>query len=310
MAVIIPAGFSQALLTGEAPATLTLIQDPTLSLGPQIVQDLLRLFTDSVTGGRIAASVAGQALAAPDPAAVQAIGQAYAVWVAEAERNLHHSAAPLLAVQTPSAAAEAAPADDLSRIMARITAAMLIFFTFLTGANSAQSILREDEEGTLARLFTTPTPRPTVLAGKFAAVFLTIFVQAAVLLTTATVAFRVPWGHPASLLLVVAALTVAAAGLGVCVVAFLKTQRQAGPVIGGVLTVSGMLGGLFTTGVQMPAAFQTLNLAFPQGWALRGLDLVLDGAGPAGVLVPVLVLLGAGAALFSVGAAAFQKRFA
>lgn len=309
VAVLIPPDFSRAVFTGEAPAALTLVQDPTLSLGPQIVQDLLRLFMDSVTGGRIAVSVAGGRLAAPDPAALAAIGQEYAAWVAEAERNVHHSTAPLLAVQAPAGGDQPA-GDDISRMMARIMAAMLIFFTFLTGANTAESILREDEEGTLPRLFTTPTPRPAILAGKFAAVFLTILVQAAVLITASALAFRVQWGNLFSLTLMVAALTVAAAGLGVCVVAFLKNQRQAGPVIGGVLTVTGMLGGLFTTGVQMPAAFQTLNLAFPQGWALRGLDLVLQGAAPAGVAVPVLVLAAAGAVLFGVGAAVFQKRFA
>jgi ABC-2 type transport system permease protein len=315
LAVIIPADFTRAALGADTPATLTVIHDPTLTLGPQIVQDLLRLFMDSVTGGRIAISVAGEALAAQglalDPAAFQALAQEYAVWVTDAERNIHHSDAPLLVVRAPAAAAEGpAPADGISRVMARVMAGMLIFFTFMTGATTAQSILREDEEGTLPRLFTTPTPRPAILAGKFAAVFLTIIVQALVLILASALAFRIQWGDLASLALVVAALTLAAAGLGVCVVAFVKNQRQAGPIVGGVLTVTGMLGGLFTTGMQMPAAFETLNLAFPQGWALRGLKLVLDGADPAGVLAPVLVMTVAGAALFSVGAAVFQKRFA
>jgi ABC-2 type transport system permease protein len=189
-------------------------------------------------------------------------------------------------------------------------AGMLVFFTFLTGATTAQSILREDEEGTLARLFTTPTPRPAILAGKFTAVFLTIIVQAIVLIVAAALAFRIQWGDLPSLVLVVAGLTVAAAGLGVCVVAFLKNLRQSGPIIGGVLTVTGMLGGLFTSTIKMPAAFETLNLAFPQGWAMRGLRLVLEGGQLTDVLVPVGVMAVIGAALFSIGAARFQRRFA
>ena len=57
---------------------------------------------------------------------------------------------------------------------------LLIFFVFFTGANTAQLILKEQEEGTLARVFTTPTPLPVILGGKFAAVFFTGLMVAAV----------------------------------------------------------------------------------------------------------------------------------
>ena len=49
--------------------------------------------------------------------------------------------------------------------------------------------------------------------------------------------------------LVILGLVVAAAGFGIFVMSFVKSTRQAGPVIGGVLTLTGMVGGLFTTGV-------------------------------------------------------------
>ena len=47
---------------------------------------------------------------------------------------------------------------------------MTIFYAFFTGTSTAQTILREDEDGTLPRLFTTPTSQATVLGGKFLAV--------------------------------------------------------------------------------------------------------------------------------------------
>ncbi len=93
-------------------------------------------------------------------------------------------------------------------------------------------------------------------------------------------------------------------------VSFIKTARQAGPVIGGVLSTTGMLGGLFTTAVAMPAAFDTLTLAMPQGWALRGWKLALDGAGAGDVVLPVLVMLAIGSVFFAIGAFNFRKRFA
>jgi ABC-2 type transport system permease protein len=170
--------------------------------------------------------------------------------------------------------------------------------------------LKEDEEGTLPRLFTTPTPRPAILGGKFVGVFVTIAVQVVVLLAAARLLFRVQWGQPLSVFLVVLGLVVAAAGFGVFVISFIKNTRQAGPVLGGLLSITGMLGGLFTVNILMPQAFTTLNLFFPQGWVLRGWKLALSGTSPAELLLPVAVMLAFGAALFAAGAVMFRKRYA
>jgi ABC-2 type transport system permease protein len=313
VALLVPPTFSQALLTGGEAAPVTLLHDPTLTLGPQIVQDLVRLFTDSVLGAQIAlTTTAEQAQAhgvAVDAAALQALGAQYAEWAANAERAQHHGDTPLVVVRSPAQPA-AAPVSQLATIMGNIMSGMLVFFVFFTGANSAQSILREDEEGTLARLFTTPASRATILAGKFVAVFLTLAGQALVLVLLSALLFKINWGPPATLALVLAGLLVAAAGFGVCLVSFIKGLRQSGPIIGGVLAVTGMLGGLFTTGVTMPAAFERLNLLMPQGWAYDGLQLALSGASVSAALVPALVLAAYGAALFTIGALAFRRRYA
>jgi ABC-2 type transport system permease protein len=309
VALIIPPGFSKAVLANEDTAPLTLIHDPTLTIGPQIVQDLARLYMDSVTGARIALTTVSNQTQGIDATALQAIAQQYTTWVADTERNIHHSDTPILAVRSP-VQSDAAPVDETKRILSTVMGGMLIFFVFFTGANTAQSILREDEEGTLARLFTTPTSRTSILAGKFVAVFIIIGVQALVLITVSALLFNIRWGELASIALVLLGVIVAAAGFGVCLVSFIKTLRQSGPIIGGVLTVSGMAGGLFTSGVQLPAAFETINLSMPQGWALRSLRLALDGAGAVDVLPPVLVMLAIGAVLFAVGATTFRRRFA
>ena len=45
---------------------------------------------------------------------------------------------------------------------------MMIFYAFFTGASTGQTILQEEEEGTLPRLFTTPTPqRPSWAASSW-----------------------------------------------------------------------------------------------------------------------------------------------
>jgi ABC-type multidrug transport system permease subunit len=106
-------------------------------------------------------------------------------------------------------------------------------------------------------------------------------------------------------------LVVAAAGFGVLLMSFVKSTRQSGPVVGGVLTLTGMVGGLFTTGFQnLPAAYSTINLLTPHGWALRGWKAALAGGGVSDVLLPALVTLGMGIVFFAIGALFFRRRFA
>jgi ABC-2 type transport system permease protein len=205
----------------------------------------------------------------------------------------------------------AAPVNLQSGLVASVMAGMLIFFAFFTGSASASSIVYEDEEGTLARLFTTPTSQAAILGGKLGAVLLTVAIQASVLLVVAGLIFSIHWGEPLTVALAMFGLVVAASGLGVLIMSFIKTTRQAGPVQGAIMTVTGMLGGLVTAWlINLPAALDTLTLTMPQGWALRSWKLALAGAHPGEVFLPVVVLVVMGAAFLIVGVRLFHKRFA
>jgi hypothetical protein len=105
---------------------------------------------------------------------------------------------------------------------------------------------------------------------------------------------------------------VAAAGLGVLLISFVKSTRQGGPVLGGGLTVLGMLGGLFTANIPggMPAAFNFLANFTPQGWVLKGWRMVLAGQPVGDLLLPFAVTVVLGAAMFAVGALMFRRRYA
>ena len=65
---------------------------------------------------------------------------------------------------------------------------------------------------------------------------------------------------------------IAASGLGVLLISFVKNMRQTGFVLGGVLSVLGMLSGLFTANIDMPEAFNKLANFTPQGWVLQELE--------------------------------------
>jgi ABC-2 type transport system permease protein len=90
----------------------------------------------------------------------------------------------------------------------------------------------------------------------------------------------------------------------------IKSTKQAGAVLGGVLTVLGMLGGLMTIGVGLPPALETITLFTPQGWAMRAWQSALDGSPPSAALVPLLVMLAMGCVFFALGVGLARRRFA
>jgi len=172
------------------------------------------------------------------------------------------------------------------------------------------SILQEDEEGTLARLFTTPTGRTTILAGKFLSVFLVVLIQGIILLLIGHLLFGAQWGEPASMVLSLLGQMIVSVGLAVLLISFTKTSKQAGFVLGGAFTGLGMLSGLFTTNIKMPASFNALSNFTPQGWVLKAWKLSIGGQTPDQLLLPFLVLVGMGLVMFVIGAALFRKRYA
>ena len=313
VALIIPADFTAAALAPDREAAVVQYEDPTLTIGPGIVEDVVSQFIDGFAGAKITAGVVTRQLAARDLEAGAAVAQeatmAYAAWLESAGHDHAGGSTAVIDTRSPSATEESA--GDGAGTIGAIMVAMTIFFTFFMAANSAESIIREDEEGTLARMFTTPTAQATILGGKFTAVVLTLAVQVVVLLAASGLIFGIRWGQPLTVALVTSALIVVAAGFGVLLMSFVQNTRQTGPVMGGVLTVTGMLGGLFTSGMpEIPELFDAVRLAMPQGWAMHAWELTLQGAGVGKVLVPVAVMFGLGALFFGIGVLLFRRRFA
>ena len=176
VALIIPSNFTQAALTPDQKAAVVLYQDPTLTIGPGIVKDLVNHFMDGFSGAGIAAKVSNDVSGSlSDPKISEWAAREYA---ASLESSDHRA---VLHMISPSGQTE--QSTSRMTMIGPIMAGMLIFFVFFIGANGAVSIIREQEEGTLARLFTTPTSASTVLSGKFVGVFVTLVIQVAVLLT-------------------------------------------------------------------------------------------------------------------------------
>jgi len=305
VAMIIPEGFSASFTDTQADAEIELYQDPTLTLGPSIVQAVLRRVTDQLAGVKITVAMALKQAEA---------GKIEYAQISEIISNYMKSvlvdgSVPAL-VETRSPAA-APKTNVLVTIISSIMAGMMIFYAFYTGVSTASSILKEHEEGTLQRLFTTPTAQAEILGGKFLAVGLTVGVQVITLIAVSHLIFGIEWGELPATALAAFAVVCSATGFGIFVCSMMKNTGQGNIVFGGVLTVTGMIGMVdIFTGNPSGGQFGFLPLVTPQGWAARSMLLAMNHAPLSQILPYALFLLALSAVLFVFGVLRFQKRYA
>jgi ABC-2 type transport system permease protein len=305
VAIIIPADFSTRFSDLEGQATIELYKDPALSIGPGIIQSVMEQITDSMSAAKIATSVMVVQTGITDPALISQVAQQNSQPGTPDDPSV-----TLLDIRSvPGSEPSSGP---LLTIIAPIMGWLIIFFAFFTGASSAQSILKEDEEGTLPRLFTTPTSFTTVLAGKFLAVGLTVLVQMSILLLFGRFIFGIPWGALISVALVTLGAILTASTFGILINSLLKNTKQSGLVFGGLLTVVGMLGGMpiFAQGSASVNTFNTIALLVPPGWAVRGLLQTIHSAPLYDILMTCLAMGVWSIVMFTIGVLRFQKRYA
>ena len=312
VAIIIPADFSRQFADVYQQASIEFYQDPTLTIGPGIVRSILDQFMDGMSGVKIAVNVAlNQTETLDYPLVGQVVQQYLETSLVEAE----DLGAELLEVHAPDSTPVDAAAESRNALVGIITpimGGMMIFYAFYTGTATAESILREEEERTLPRLFTTPTPQAVILSGKFLAVFMTVFVQILVLLIAARLLFQIQWGSLPFVALTAVGVVFVASTFGIFINSFLKTTRQGGIVFGGVLTMTGMIGmiGIFARGSPSAAKLaDSVSLFVPQGWAVRGILQTIENQPVSDVLFTTLVMLAWSAVFFSIGVWRFNHRY-
>lgn len=305
VAIIIPANFSDSFSDSKAKVEVGFIQDPTLTLGPQVVRSVLNQVLDAYAGIKITVAESLK-LAENGTLPYSDISRIVAEYMTATQFSPEKT--PLINQRTPAALPERNP---MMALVGPIMAGMMIFYAFFTGANSANSILREDEEGTLQRMFTTATAKSEIMRGKFYSVGLTVIIQVAVLMIAARLIFGIQWGMLVSAALSALAIACVAAAFGIMLVSFLKSTKQSGVIFGGFLTVTGMLGMVnIFTGNPQSAPLGIVPLFTPQGWATRAILTTMDGAALVKILPYLLVMFAMSIVFFVIGVFRLQRRYA
>jgi ABC-2 type transport system permease protein len=307
--ILIPADFSSSIVAEGNHAEVELYQDPTLTLGPGIIKSLVTQFIDSLNGSHITTKVAFQQAAAR--------GQSLTVEQSQAIATRYYSAVSASAQQGTLVSLESPGGEQqqagVKSILGFIMGGMMIFYAYFTGAYASNTILTEQENGTLERMFATATPPTVIITGKLLAAALMIFVQLAILTAFGRFVFGIKWGALGLLAVFILVTTIGAAAFGMFAISLAKDRKQAGVIMGAGITVTGMLGmsGTFLLSSPTPnQAVDTLTLLVPQGWANRVLLSMMEGLSPERIWLSILGLLIYSTVLLILGFIRFKKRFA
>jgi ABC-2 type transport system permease protein len=289
-AIVIPAGFSDAI-TGGASTDLLILGTANTGLATQIANSIATQFGDQVRAIQLAVhttgAVRGTALGPAEVGAVAAAAQALP--------------APIEVVDDQAALRQLSATTYFS-------AAMAILFLFFAAQYGILSLHTERRSGTLDRILAGPVRPWQVLLGKALSGFATGLLAMTVLVVGTTLALGAEWGHPVGVGLIVIAAIVAAIGITTLVISFTRSEDGAGSAVAAVAISLGILGGTFSPAARAPELMSQLSLITPHAWFLRGLgDLHGTDAAVTDALPSVAVLLAMGIVFGAVGFARARR---
>jgi linearmycin/streptolysin S transport system permease protein len=281
-AVVIPAGFSDAIMQGDL--TQLRIITGEFTVAGEVARATAARFASDV--GAVQLMLATESAAtgqAPDPTAIGAAQAAV------------QEASPIAVTD-----------DSTERLQANLAtfygAAMAIMFVFFATQYGALAILAERQTGTLSRLLAAPISQGTILFGSALAGLVLGYVAMSVLLVATTLLVGANWGPPGLVLLLIGAAVIAAMGISMVVATLAKTVSQAGSLNAIVALSMAAVGGVFIPLSQAPEVLVNVSLITPHAWFLRAID-TLSGPDPtlSAITPSLLVLVGMGVVLGGIG---------
>jgi ABC-2 type transport system permease protein len=177
-----------------------------------------------------------------------------------------HTAAPL------SPFAYVAPAD-------------LVLFLGITLLVLSASLVESRRLGMLRRLAAAPVRQGAIVAAQIASRLLVAAGQSAGLLLVGVVIFRVHWGDPLAVGLVIGLLSLSYSGASVLIGTGSRTEEQAVALAVVIGIAGGMLGGCLYPLDVVGSTVRAVGHLVPQAWAMDAfIKMIYHGAGLAAVL--------------------------
>lgn len=304
--LIVPQGFSAAVLRGEDPQMEMIINEETDN-----GQTMRRALQTSIT------RVMGVAQSARS--SLQAYEAAYGAFSAEQSRQEYLSGAVQqaalawerspLEIEVSSAVNKAETEDPLAvNPYNQFSPGMMVQFAFFGLLQASMVIVIERKNGVMSRLMTTPMRKTELIGGHLLGMFLIFFVQQLILVTFGQLVLKVDYfREPAATLLIMAALSLWVAATGLLISALVKNEEQV--VLYSLLGmfIFSALGGAWFSLDMVGSTFAAIGHLMPSAWAIDGFqNIIVRRLGFESVLLPAGIVLAYAAAFFGIAVWRFR----
>ena len=280
-ALVIPAGYEASLVSTPEPL--------------QVVRN-----TQRAIPGEIATAIAGEIASQSD--LIRAATSTVAA--------IDAAAPPLIDVQQLRPAITVDIGDLQGSFNAALYFGPLTIFLFLGLGGAARNLVREDREGTLARIRSAPVSAQALVGGTSLGVFAQGVLASLVVYAVSTLAFGARWGEPVEVVTVLLALVVALSGLSAVITALSRTEAQAEGWTNALAFLFGVIGGAFFGGAQFPGLLGAIGSLTPNAIAMRALVELGPGGQDLVSVVPLLAaLLVTGAVGLLIGTRVMVRRY-
>lgn len=295
-AIVFPNGWSRDLNNGKLKG-LTILADPGKSLQSDILQTLSQTFMDRAETTAVSTKTVLSVAVDSGPEQMAGLSQEVADELKQAAQQQWHAVEEKSVGQKPVSG------------MQYYAAAMAAMFLLFNMMNGAKSFIHERETQTLARLFSTPTEKISILIGKFLGTLYFAVAQFLIFMLATRFLFGVNWGDNAlQTLSVGAAFAIAVSGLSMLIASVIHTEKTA-DVVGGIgVQILALLGGSMVPLTLFPDMLRQIAHIAPNTWALTSLVDIMGGTAWSALALPIGVLAGIGAAAVTIGTWRLQAR--
>jgi len=302
--LIIPSGMESNLKAGQG-VSLDFTLDPSNNNGLAVQQEVQKAI------GQISRSLAVANASTREAEQIQPFTdatqrQAYYDQSLATGQQMFETAPVRIVITQPEIATETQNQKETQA--AQASAGQLIIWVFIPLLGTSELMAYERVWGTLRRLVTTPTRKPTFLLGTITGQLSNGLVQMLMLVAIGVVLLKVPWGqNPLALLLLLISFGLASVAMGTMLGTFTRTPSQANGLSISLGMVMGLMGGCMLPLEMFPPAVANVAKILPTTWAMMGMtQLTVYNAGLLQILPYAAVLLGFSVVFFIVGILRFR----
>lgn len=173
---------------------------------------------------------------------------------------------------------------------------MLVLFIFITTLNGSVTLVRSRQLGVSRRMYSTPTPIRTMLAGEALSRFTLAVIQGGFIFIGTWLIFGVEWGSPFGSILTILAFSLVATAAAMLLGSLVSNEQQAGSIstaLGlGLAALGGCMFPLAVFELLSDTVYRVAHVT-PHAWALEAFQkLVAEDGGIGDISLFLLVLVG------------------